>query len=47
MRKVDGGEKKEEKIMSFIVATNVYASRLPELGPTGTPTTRANYSTEN
>ena len=32
--------------MSFIVATNVYASRLPELGPTGTPTARASYSTD-
>ena len=38
MRKVDDGEKKEEKkekkkkikIMTFIVATNVIASQLPE-----------------
>ena len=42
MRKVDDGEKKEKKkkekkkIMTFIVATNVIASR-----PTGTPHARA------
>ena len=31
MRKVDDGEeKKEKKIMTFIVATNVIASRPPE-----------------
>ena len=44
MRKVDEGEKKKkekekikEKIMSFLVATNVIASRPPERQPTGTP----------
>ena len=47
MRKVDDGEekrkeKKKEKIMTFIVATNVVASRQPELRPTGTPHARAN-----
>ena len=43
MRKVDDGEKKEkkEKIMTFIVATNVIASRPPERRPTGTPHARA------
>ena len=41
MRKVhNGGEKK--KIIMFIVATNVVASRLPKRRPTGTPTARAN-----
>ena len=46
MRKVDDGEKKEkkkEKIMTFIVATNVIASRPPERRPTGTPHARANH----
>ena len=39
MRKVDNGEKKKKsKIISFIVATNVVASRPPECRPTGTPT---------
>ena len=33
------GEKK--KIKTFLVATNVVASRLPERQPTGTPTARA------
>ena len=46
MRKVDDGKrkekKKEEKIMSFLVATNVIASRPPERRPTGTPHGRAN-----
>ena len=28
----------------FLVATNIVASRLPERQPTGTPTTRANFS---
>ena len=41
MRKLDNrGEKQEEKIkkiMTFIVATNVVASRPPERRPTGTP----------
>ena len=41
MIKVDDGEKKKEKelkkkIMSFIVASNVVASRLPECQPTET-----------
>ena len=44
MRKVDNGEekKKEKKIMTFIVATKVIASRPPERRPTGTPHARAN-----
>ena len=47
MRKVDDGKKKKkrekkEKIMSFLVATNVVASRPPEGRPTGTPHARAN-----
>ena len=45
MRKVDDGEekkekKRKEKIMTFIVATNVIASRPPECRPTGTPHAR-------
>ena len=39
MTKVDNGEKtikKKKKRMSFIVATNVVASRLPERQQTGT-----------
>ena len=52
MRKVDDGEKKKKKkkkkkrkkIMTFIVATNVIASRPPERRPTGTPHARANMS---
>ena len=49
MRKVDDGEekkekrKRKEKIMTFIEATNVVASRPPERRPTGTPHARANY----
>ena len=44
MRKVDDGEeKKEKKIMTFIVATNVVASRLPKHHTTGTPHAHANY----
>ena len=44
-RKVDNGEKKrKKKIMTFIVATNVVASRTPERRPTGMPHSRANYS---
>ena len=37
MRKVDDGEekRKKEKIMTFIVATNVIASRPPKRRPTG------------
>ena len=45
MRKVDDGKrkkKKEKKIMTFIVATNVAASRPPER-PTGTPHAWANF----
>ena len=41
MKKVDNGEKKEEKIMLFIMATNVITSQQPECRPTGTPTARA------
>ena len=49
MRKVHDGkkkrkEKKEKKIMLFLVATNVVASRLPERWATGTPHARANTS---
>ena len=45
MRKVDDEEekikeKKKEKIMTFIVATNIIASRPPERRPTGTPHSR-------
>ena len=32
-----------KKIMTFIVATNIVASRLPERRPTGTPHARANW----
>ena len=32
-----------KKIMAFIVATNVDASRPPERRPTGTPHARANF----
>ena len=48
MRKVDNGKKikqknkRKEKIMLFLVATNVVASRPPERRPTGTPQARAN-----
>ena len=44
MRKVEDGEekKRKEKIITFIVATNVIASRPHERQPTGTPDTRAN-----
>ena len=38
MREVDNGE----KLMSFLVVTNVVASRPPECRPSGTPHTRAN-----
>ena len=42
MRKVDDGEKRKKKeIMTFIVGTNVIASRTPERQPTGTPHARA------
>ena len=34
-------EKKENKIMTFLVASNVIASRPPERRPTGTLTARA------
>ena len=52
MRKVDDGEekrkrkKKRNKIMTFIVATNVIASRPPERQPTGTPHAHAKISKE-
>ena len=36
-----GGEKK--KIKTFLVATNIVASRPPERRPTATPTARANW----
>ena len=43
MRKgCDAEWKKIEKIMTFIVATNVLASRPPERQPTGMPNARAN-----
>ena len=43
MRKGRDGEneKKEKKIKTFLVATNVVASRPPERRPTATPTARA------
>ena len=46
MRKGDDGEekktgKKEKKIKTFLVATNVVASRPPDRRPTATPTARA------
>ena len=54
MRKVDNGEKKgkkeekrKEKIITFLVATNVVASRPPERRPTGTPHARANIKVLN
>ena len=34
-------EKKKEKMMTFIMATNVIAGRPPEHQPTGTPTNHA------
>ena len=36
--------KKRNKIMSFIVVTNVVDSRQPERRPTGTPDARGNYT---
>ena len=46
----DGGEKENEmkrkKIKTFLVATNVVASRPPERRPTETPTARANCETQ-
>ena len=48
MRKVDDGKKekknrkKKKKRMSFLVATNIVASRPPERRPTETPHVRAN-----
>ena len=48
MRKVhDGEEKKRKKIMTFIVATNVIASRPPERRPTGTLHARAKNAEVN
>ena len=50
MGKVDGEKikkiKEKKKIMAFIVATNVVASRPPERRPTGTPLAHANYKGE-
>ena len=37
------GRDGEKEITTFIVATNVIASRLPEHRPAGTPHARANY----
>ena len=36
-----GGEKKEKKIKTFLVATHVVSSRAPERRSTATPTARA------
>ena len=36
-----GDGEKRKKIKTFLVATNVIASKLPECRPTGTPTARA------
>ena len=36
-------EQRKQKIMTFIVATNVVASRPPKRRPTGTPHARANF----
>ena len=36
--------KEKEKIMLFLVATNVDASQLPKRRPTGTPHARANFN---
>ena len=35
-----------KKIMMILVLTNIIVSRPPEHRPTGTPTARANYQTE-
>ena len=40
-------KKKEKKIKTFLVATNVVASRPPERRPTATPTARANKDDNN
>ena len=45
MRKVDDGKKGKEERMSFLVATNVVASRPPKCRPTGTPHARAKSKT--
>ena len=37
-------KKMKKKIKTFLVATNVVASRPPERRPTATPTARANFS---
>ena len=44
MRNIDDREEtgRKKKIMTFMVATNVIASRPPERRPTGTPHARAN-----
>ena len=39
--------KNEKKIKTFLVATNVVASRPPERRPTATPTARANYTNKH
>ena len=41
----DGGEMGKKKIKTFLVATNVVASRLPECRPTGTPSACAKRKT--
>ena len=48
MRKGDNGEneKMKKKIKTFLVATNVVASRPPERRPTATPTARAKKSVD-
>ena len=46
-REEENGMKKKWKIMTFIVATNVVASRPPERRPTGTPHARANIFSIN
>ena len=43
-RKKKKEKKRKKKIMTFIVGTNVVASRTPERRPTGMPHSHANYS---
>ena len=40
-------KRKKEKIMTFLVATNVVASRPPERRPTGTPSACANIKIDD
>ena len=47
MRKIDNGKKEKKKKMSFLVATNIVASRLPEHRLTGAPHDRAKNSNRN